>query len=156
MAWQLLVIVRVAAHGTLLRNRLDFGCSALQICGRVQSLSSGLGLRRLVVVGSRHALSDHAEGAGHANCVEQTLSLALTGLNVVQGSSDMVLQAGHAEKLVTIVTLTRADLKTGFQDIVQVLGVAGRNGVIFASNDFRVEALHSGGAEGRHLGDHFV
>ena len=155
MTWQLLVIVRVTTDCTLLRSclLLNFGGRALQISSGVQSLSSGF---RLIVIGSRHTLSDHAEGAGHPNSVEQAFSLALSGLNIFQNSCDMILKPRHPKELVAVVTITRADLKTGLKDIMQVLGVTGRNGVIFASDDFSVEAFHGGSAEWRHLGDHFV
>lgn len=99
---------------------LNFSGRALQISSGVQSLSSRL---RLIVIGSRHTLSDHAQGTGHPNSVEQAFTLALSLLNIFQNSCDMVLQPRHPKELVAVVTITRADLKTGFEDIMQVLGV---------------------------------
>jgi len=66
------------------------------------------------------------------------------------------LQIRQSQNLVTIGAVLRLHDEASFEHVSQVSRVIAWDGVVFACDDLRVEALHGCGAEGRQERDHFV
>jgi len=66
------------------------------------------------------------------------------------------LQIRQSQNLVTIGAVLRLHDEASFEHVSQVSRVVAWDGVVFACDDLRVEALHGCGAEGRQERDHFV